>query len=93
MFSCVGRGLAKSESPPQRVLPDIYKILKLEEWKDFEIALSCASQEGKEEEERKAVPKLEPLVPGFPLRRPGFEPRLGHVGSVVDKVPLRQVFS
>jgi hypothetical protein len=32
-------------------------------------------------------------VAGFPLRRPGFEPRLGHVGFVVDKVALRQVSS
>jgi hypothetical protein len=28
-----------------------------------------------------------------PLRRPGFEPGSGHVGFVVDKVALRQVFS
>jgi hypothetical protein len=27
------------------------------------------------------------------LRRPGFEPRSSHVGFVVDKVGLRQVFS
>jgi hypothetical protein len=29
----------------------------------------------------------------FPPRRPGFEPRSGHVGFVVDKVTLGQVFS
>jgi hypothetical protein len=33
------------------------------------------------------------LVAGFPPRRPGFEPRSGHVGFVVDKVALGQVFS
>jgi hypothetical protein len=36
------------------------------------------------------VPKLRWLVAGFPPRRPGFEPRSGHV---VDKVTLRQVSS
>jgi hypothetical protein len=36
--------------------------------------------------------KLRRLVAGFPQRRPGFEPRSGHVRSVVDKVPLGQVF-
>jgi hypothetical protein len=30
---------------------------------------------------------------GFTLRRPGFEPRSSHVGFVVDKVALEQVFS
>jgi hypothetical protein len=39
------------------------------------------------------VPKLRLLVAGFPPRRPGFEPRSGHVGFVVDKVALGQVFS
>jgi hypothetical protein len=29
----------------------------------------------------------------FPPLRPGFEPRSGHVGFVVDKVALEQVFS
>jgi hypothetical protein len=33
------------------------------------------------------------LVAGFPPRRPGFEPGPGHVGFVVDKVALGQVFS
>jgi hypothetical protein len=33
------------------------------------------------------------IVAGFPPRRPGFEPRSGHAGFVVDKVALRQVFS
>jgi hypothetical protein len=32
-------------------------------------------------------------VAGFPPRRTGFEPRSGHVGFVVDKVALGQVFS
>jgi hypothetical protein len=30
---------------------------------------------------------------GFPQRRPGFEPRSGHVEFVVDKVAQGQVFS
>jgi hypothetical protein len=30
---------------------------------------------------------------GFPPWRPGFEPRSGYVGFVVDKVALGQVFS
>jgi hypothetical protein len=33
------------------------------------------------------------LVAGFPPRRPGFEPRSGHVGFVVEKVALGQIFS
>jgi hypothetical protein len=33
------------------------------------------------------------LVAGFPPRRPGFDPGSGHVGFVVDKVALGQVFS
>jgi hypothetical protein len=37
--------------------------------------------------------KLKRLVAGFPPRRPRFEPGSGHVGFVVDKVALGQVFS
>jgi hypothetical protein len=33
------------------------------------------------------------LVAGFPPWRPGFDPSSGHVGLVVDKVALGQVFS
>jgi hypothetical protein len=40
-----------------------------------------------------AVPWLRRLVGGFPQRRPGFEPRSGHVEFVVDKVAPRQIFS
>jgi hypothetical protein len=36
---------------------------------------------------------LRRLVAGFPPWRPGFEPRSGHVGFVVGKVALGQVFS
>jgi hypothetical protein len=40
------------------------------------------------------VPQLRRLVAGFPpRRRPGFDPRSDHVGFVVDKVALGQVFS
>jgi hypothetical protein len=39
-----------------------------------------------------AVPWLWRLV-NFPPRRPRFVPKSGHVGSVVDKVALGQVFS
>jgi hypothetical protein len=39
------------------------------------------------------MPWLTRLVAGFPLRWPGFNPRSSHVGSVVDKVALGQVFS
>jgi hypothetical protein len=41
----------------------------------------------------KAVPELRRLVSGFPQRQPGLEPGSGHVGFVVDKVALGQVFS
>jgi hypothetical protein len=40
----------------------------------------------------KAVPWLRRLVAGIPLRRPGFDPGSVHVGFVVDKIALRQVF-
>jgi hypothetical protein len=41
----------------------------------------------------RAVPQLKRLVAGFPSRRTEFEPGLGNVGFVVDKVALGQVFS
>jgi hypothetical protein len=40
-----------------------------------------------------AVSQLRGLVAGCPPRRPGFEPRSGHVGFVMDKLALGQVFS
>jgi hypothetical protein len=33
------------------------------------------------------------VIPGLPPRWPGFDPRSDHVGSVVDKVAVQQVFS
>jgi hypothetical protein len=39
-----------------------------------------------------AVPWLRSLVAGFSSRRPRFEPGSIHVGFVVDKVALGQVF-
>jgi hypothetical protein len=38
-----------------------------------------------------AYPSLK--ITGFPRRQPGFEPRPDHVGFVVSKVALGQVFS
>jgi hypothetical protein len=40
-----------------------------------------------------AVPQLRRFVAGFSLRRPGFELGTAHVGYVVHKVALVQVFS
>jgi hypothetical protein len=40
----------------------------------------------------KAVPWLRRLAAGLPPRRPEFDPWSVHVGLVVDKVALRQVF-
>jgi hypothetical protein len=40
-----------------------------------------------------AAPELKRLVAGFPPRLPGFKPGSSHVGFVVDKVALGQVFS
>jgi hypothetical protein len=37
--------------------------------------------------------QLRRLVTGFPPRRPGFDPRSGHLRFVLDKVSLGQVFS
>jgi hypothetical protein len=39
------------------------------------------------------VPLLRRLAATFPPRRPGFEPRIGHLGFVVDTVTLRPVSS
>jgi hypothetical protein len=39
-----------------------------------------------------AVPWLRPLVAGLPQRRTGFDPGSVHVGFVVDKVAMGQVF-
>jgi hypothetical protein len=41
----------------------------------------------------KAVPYLWWLVAGFAHRRPEFERKSNHMGFVVNKVALRQVFS
>ena len=42
--------------------------------------------------EHVAVPWLRRLVAGLPPQRPGFDPGSVHVGFVVDKVALGQVF-
>jgi hypothetical protein len=39
-----------------------------------------------------AVPWLRRLAAGLPPRKPGFDPGPVHVGFVVDKVSLGQVF-
>jgi hypothetical protein len=41
---------------------------------------------------RSAVPWLRLLAAGLPPRRPGFDPGSVHVGFVMDKVTLGQVF-
>jgi hypothetical protein len=41
----------------------------------------------------KAVPQFRKLVAGFPSQRSGFEHGSGHMGFVVDEVPLGQVSS
>jgi hypothetical protein len=41
---------------------------------------------------QRAVPWLRRLAAGLPPRRPGFDPGAVHVGFVVDKVTLGQVF-
>jgi hypothetical protein len=40
-----------------------------------------------------ALPELRQLVAIFPPQQPGFRPRSGHIGFVVDKAALGQVFS
>jgi hypothetical protein len=51
------------------------------------------SRKAEAEAEAEAVSLLRQLVAGFPPRRPWFEPWSGHMGFVVDKVALGQVFS
>jgi hypothetical protein len=41
----------------------------------------------------KTMLELRKVVFNFSPRRPGIEPRSGHVGFVVDKVALGQIFS
>jgi hypothetical protein len=41
----------------------------------------------------KVIPSLRQLVACFPPQRPGFEPRSGYVGFLLDKMALGQVFS
>jgi hypothetical protein len=38
------------------------------------------------------IPYLRRLVVGFLPRQPGFDPRSSHVGSVMDRATLGQVF-
>jgi hypothetical protein len=45
-------------------------------------------KEREKEREREAIRSS-----GFPSRRPGFEPRTGHVGFLLDKAALGQDFS
>jgi hypothetical protein len=56
-----------------------------------QVAAEARGQFGNPEEG--ARPTLRRLVAGFQPRRPGFEPGSVHVGFVVDKVVLGQVFS
>jgi hypothetical protein len=62
-----------------------------------EISISCSKYNEPALVSRKvrlkAAPQLKRLVAGFPPRRPGFKPGSSHVGFVVDKVALGQVFS
>jgi hypothetical protein len=39
-----------------------------------------------------ALPYLKRSLAGFPPRRPGFDPKSGDMGFLVDKVALGQVF-
>jgi hypothetical protein len=39
------------------------------------------------------MPYLRELVADFSARQPSLDPRSGHMGFVVDKVSLEQVFS
>jgi hypothetical protein len=52
MFSCVGRGLATYDSPHAGSCQTFIRFHNQKKWKYLEIAVSCASQEGKQEMER-----------------------------------------
>jgi hypothetical protein len=39
------------------------------------------------------MPQLKWLITGFTPWQPGFKPRSGHVGFVVDEMALGQIFS
>ena len=56
--------------------------IKLLEWRIHEFGVNVL----------KAMPWLRRLVACLPQRRPGFDPGSVHVGFVVDKVALGQVF-
>jgi hypothetical protein len=40
-----------------------------------------------------AMPQIWWFVTGIPQQQPGLDPKSGHVGFVVDKVEMGQVFS
>jgi hypothetical protein len=53
---------------------------------------SFVIREREKSNRNQTVPWLRRLIAGFSQRRPGFDPRLVHVGFVVEKVTLGQVF-
>jgi hypothetical protein len=58
----------------------------------FDTTLSFLRILAKDLQSFKAVPWLRRLVAGLSARRAGFDPGSVHVGFVVDKVALGQVF-
>jgi hypothetical protein len=92
---CVGNGLATGWSPVQWVLPTAYRIKKLKNRPRSNKGPYSRNNNNNNNvifniTEGPAVAQR--LDAGFPPRRPGFEYGQ-HVGFVVDKPALGQVFS
>jgi hypothetical protein len=62
------------------------------EFRSLQGQQTCTNRPVSIQGSHKAVPWLRRLAAGLPLRRPVFDPGLVHVGFVVDKVALGQVF-
>jgi hypothetical protein len=60
---------------------------------DMNVRNTSSTRHAKRTTRKQNVSQLKWSVAGFPQRRLGLEPRPGHVGFVVDKVALGQVFS
>jgi hypothetical protein len=84
--------------PEPTVTVEMKKHVKTGLFKDGVSGPGCWQRMGSRNQQKrkclpKAVPHLMRLVAGFPPRCPGFDPRSGHVGFVVDRVALGQIFS
>jgi hypothetical protein len=77
----------------QRPRRSISQLCETETWRHIRHTLALSSSVSIKIHDLMAMSYLRRLVAGLPQRRLGFEPTSGHVGFMVDKVALGQVFS